>query len=93
MYYDYYPYYVYDYRQQPDLSQANHKMRSHLSAIQQIPIHSSSFQQSMAAVVKHLQAVSRALALGCGMSSNSDFFQTLGDYENFILYTRNILLR
>lgn len=73
MYYYYYPYYVYDYRQQPDLSQANHKMRSHLSAIQQIPIHSSSFQQSMAAVVKHLQAVSRALALGCGMSSEFRF--------------------
>ncbi|WP_374004774.1 hypothetical protein [Bacillus velezensis] len=88
MYY-YYPYYVYDYRQQPDLSQANIKMRSHLSAIQQIPIHSSSFQQSMAAVVKHLQAVSRALALGCGMSSEFRFLpDTWGLRELHIVHAK-----
>ncbi len=88
MYY-YYPYYVYDYRQRPDLSQANLKMRSHLSAIQQIPIHSSSFQQSMGAVVKHLQAVSRALALGCGMSSEFRFLpDTWGLRELHIVHAK-----
>lgn len=90
MYYYYTsPYYVYDFRQQPDLSQANHKMRSHLSTIRQIPIHSSSFQRSMASVVKHLQAVSRALALGCGMSSEFRFLpDTWGLRELHIVHAK-----
>ncbi|MFS0657095.1 hypothetical protein [Bacillus sp. 179-C3.3 HS] len=73
MYYYSDPYYPYHFRQQTDLSQANQKMRSLLSTIQQIPVHSSSFQNSMATVVRHLQVVSRALALGCGMSSEFRF--------------------
>lgn len=90
MYYYSDPYYLDNFRQQPDLSQANEKMRSLLSTIQHIPVHSSSFQRSMATVVKHLQVVSRALALGCGMSSEFRFLPDTWDYVSFILYTQNI---
>ncbi|MBL4987362.1 hypothetical protein I5F19_16450 [Bacillus safensis] len=89
MYYYSDPYYLYNFRQQPDLSQANQKMRSLLSTIQHIPVHSSSFQRSMATVVKHLQVVSRALALGCGMSSEFRFLpDTWGLRELHIVHAK-----
>lgn len=81
--------YFYDFRQHPDLNQANNEMRSLLSTIRQIPIHSSSFKESMATVVKDLRVVSRALALGCGMSSEFRFLpDTWGLRELHIVHAK-----
>jgi hypothetical protein len=56
-------------RPQPDLSNESTEMHRLLAILQRIPLSSVSFRRAMAAVVNHLRSASRALALGCGMSS------------------------
>lgn len=56
-------------RAKPDLSDANAEMSQLQPALQQVPLTSPSFQQAMGMAHQHLQAASRVLALGCGMSS------------------------
>jgi hypothetical protein len=60
---------VFDARPQPDLSDANREMSRLLTQLQQLPLGSSAFRQAMGNVHQHLQTAGRALALGCGISS------------------------
>lgn len=61
--------YGFEPRLQPDLSDANAEMSKLQPILQRVPLTSPSFRQAMGTVYQHLQVVSRALALGCGMSS------------------------
>lgn len=61
--------YVYGARPQPNLSDANAEMSKLQPVLQRVPLTSHSFRQSMGIVLQHLQVASRALALGCGISS------------------------
>lgn len=61
--------YVFETKPQPDLSDANAEMSRLQPILQHVPLASPSFRQTMGSVLQHLQVISRALALGCGMSS------------------------
>jgi hypothetical protein len=83
------PHYSFEPKLQPDLSDANAEMSILLPTLQRIPLGSPSFQQAMSTVFQHLQVTSRALALGCGMSSEFRYLpETWGVPELHILHAR-----
>jgi hypothetical protein len=78
-----------DARPQPDLSDANREMRRLLAELQQLPLGSAAFRQAMVNVHQNLQTASRALALGCGISSEFRYLpETWGLSELNILHGR-----
>lgn len=81
--------YVFEARPQPNLSDANMEMSRLQPVLQQIPLASPSFRQAMGSVLQHLQIVSKALALGCGMSSEFRYLpETWGLPELHIVHSR-----
>jgi hypothetical protein len=79
-------------RPQLDLSDANAEMNRIQPIIQRIPLGSPLFQRSMASVFHHLQVANRALALGCGISSEFRFLpQTWGFRELNIVHGRYLV--
>lgn len=81
--------YAYEARPQPDLSDANAEMSSLQPTLQRIPLTSPAFRQAMGSVLQHLQIVSRALALGCGMSSEFRYLpEAWGLPELHIVHSR-----
>lgn len=80
---------VFEVRPQPDLSDANAEMKILQPILQRIPLTSPSFRQAMGSVFQHLQVVSRALALGCGMSSEFRYLpEAWGLPELHIVHSR-----
>ncbi|MEK5164251.1 S9 family peptidase [Paenibacillus sp. FSL R5-0527] len=81
--------YVFETMPQLDLSDANAEMSRLQPVLQQIPLASPSFRQAMGSVLQHLQIVSRALALGCGMSSEFRYLpEAWGLPELHIVHSR-----
>lgn len=79
---------VYD-RSQPKLSDANREMSRLLAELQQLPLGTPAFRQAMVNVHQLLQTASRALALGCGISSEFRYLpETWGLRELNILHGR-----
>ncbi|GIP32056.1 hypothetical protein [Paenibacillus sp. J2TS4] len=80
---------IFEARPQPDLSNENAEMRRLQPILQRIPLASPSFRQAMGSVLQHLQIVSKALALGCGMSSEFRYLpETWGLPELHIVHSR-----
>ncbi len=76
-------------RPQPDLSDENAEMRKLQPILQRIPLTSPAFRQAMGTVLQHLHVVSRALALGCGMSSEFRYLpEAWGLPELHIVHSR-----
>ncbi|MFB6367290.1 hypothetical protein ACFCP7_25230 [Paenibacillus elgii] len=83
------PNYIFEARPQLDLSDANAEMSRLQPVLQRVPLTSSAFRQAMGSVLQHLHIVSRALALGCGMSSEFRYLpEAWGLPELHIVHSR-----